>query len=221
VVDPYYQDEWVTIYHGDCRLILPELPKVDLVLTDPPYNVGIDYGENVNDKLSKKGYQKQIGDFINTTRDLSSNKLCLVLGSKPLLDWWRFIPDAKLIVVKMGAISNNRIKGLTLQYNPVLTTVPSNRYMADLWEDIRWPGEGYFYNEDRYGHPAMTPLKLAKRLVAIFSNEGIILDPYLGVGTMAVASKTLNRKCIGIEIEEKYCEIAANRCRQSVMELMV
>jgi len=144
----------------------------------------------------------------------------LVLGSKPLLDWWQFIPDAKLIIVRMGAVSNNKIKGLTLQYHPILTTVPSNKYMPDLWEDIRWPGEGYYFNEDRYGHPAMTPEKLARRLVSIFSEAGqTIVDPYLGCGTFAIASKLLNRKCIGIEIEEKYCEIASNRCRQMVMEL--
>jgi site-specific DNA-methyltransferase (adenine-specific) len=222
-VNPYYQDSYVTIYHGDCREILPTLPdnSVDLVLTDPPYNVGIDYGEGVNDKLSRKEYQRQIEGFVSITRALSGGKLCLVLGSKPLLDWWQFIPEAKLIVVKMGAISNNKIKGLTLQYHPLLTTVPSNTYMSDLWEDIRWPGEGYYFNEPRFGHPAMTPEKLARRCVSIFTEgpSAAVLDPFLGSGTVAVASKLLNRKCIGIEIEEKYCEIAANRCRQSVMEL--
>ena len=146
MIKPYYQDNYVTIYHGDCREVLPELPdkSVDLVLTDPPYNVGIDYGEGVDDKLSPKEYQEQIQLFIKSARALSDSKLCLVLGSKPLLDWWQLLPEAKLIIVKMGAVSNNKIKGLTLQFHPVLTTVPSNTYMPDLWEDIRWPGEGYF-----------------------------------------------------------------------------
>lgn len=222
---PYYEDKWVQIFHGDCREILPQLPdnSVDLVLTDPPYNVGIDYGADVNDKLPRKEYQQQIEGFVSITRALSGGKIVLVLGSKPLLDWWQFIPEAKLIVVKMGAISNNKIKGLTLQYHPLLTTVPSNTYMSDLWEDIRWPGEGYFFNEPRFGHPAMTPEKLARRCIGIFTDgpSATVLDPFLGSGTVAVASKLLNRKCIGIEIEEKYCEIAANRCRQSVMELNV
>ena len=216
---PYYQDEWVTIYHGDNREFLPSI-KGDLLATDPPYNVGIEYGDGVNDKLPRKEYLKLIDDFINITRAVSDGKVALVLGSKPLLDWWQFIPEAKLIIVKMGAISNNKIKGLTLQYHPILTTVPSNTYMSDLWEDIRWPGEGYYFNEDRYGHPAMTPEKLARRIIGIFSEIGqTIVDPYLGSGTFAVASKLLNRYCIGIEIEEKYCEIAAKRCSQGVFKL--
>jgi len=219
----YYSDKWVAIACGDCREILPQLDvKVDLVLTDPPYNVGIDYGKDVDDKLAPKEYREQIRLFIKTTRDLSDSKLCLVLGSKPLLDWWQFLPEAKLIVVKMGAISNNKIKGLTLQYHPLLTTIKSNTYMPDLWEDIRWPGEGYYFNEPRFGHPAMTPEKLARRCVGIFTDvpSNIVLDPFLGSGTVAVASKLLNRRCIGIEIEEKYCEIAAKRCCQEVMELV-
>jgi len=224
--EPYYRDNQadIVIYHSDCRLILPLIPaqSIDLVLTDPPYNVGIDYGPSVNDKLPKKEYLKTIQEFLAMARDLSGDKLVLILGSKLILDWWQHIPEAKLIIVKMGAISNNKIKGLTLQYRPILTTVPSNTYMSDLWEDIRWPGEGYYFNEERYGHPAMTPEKLARRLVSIFTEAlgQVVLDPYCGCGTMAVASKVLNRHFIGIEIEEKYCEIAAKRLSQSVMRLV-
>ena len=220
--DVYFKDEDSLIYCADCRGILPLChdKSIDLVLTDPPYNVGIEYGDSVNDKLPRKEYLELIEDFVVTTRSLSGNRLVLILGSKLLLDWWQFIPDSKLIIVKMGAISNNKIKGLTLQYRPVLTTVKSNSFMSDLWEGIRWPGEGYYFNEKRFGHPAMTPEKLARRLVSIFSETGqVILDPYLGSGTFAAASKLLNRKCIGIEIEEKYCEIVAKRLSQSVMRL--
>ena len=222
---PYYldRDYGQVIYCSDNRLILPQIPdkSIDLVLTDPPYNVGIDYGDSSNDKLPAVAYQKLIKELIERFLVMTDGKVALVLGSKPLLDWWMSIPKAKLIIVKMGAISNNKIKGLHLQYHPVLTTVQSNTYMSDLWEDIRWPGEGYFFNEERYGHPAMTPEKLARRLVSIFTDgpEKIVLDAYCGSGTMAVASKCLNRFFIGIEIEEKYCEIAKNRLAQSVMRL--
>lgn len=218
---PFYHDEWVTIHHMDYREGLSEITAVDLVLTDPPYNVGIDYGD-YKDSLKFPEYREEIGKFINKARALSGNRIVLVLGSKVLKCWWDFLPEAKLIIVRMGAVSNNKMKNLSLQFHPVLTTVPSNTYLPDLWEDIRWPGEGYFFNEPRFGHPAMTPEKLARRLVAIFSEPGqTILDPFLGVGTMAIASKVLNRYCIGFEIERKYCEIAANRCRQMVMELEV
>jgi len=217
---PYYQHEAVTIYHGDCREILPELPKVDLVLTDPPYNVGKDYGK-YKDNLKPKDYWLLASWLKSESDRLADGNINLVLGSYGdiLRGWWNLLPKAKLIVVKMGAISRNCAKNLFLQYHTVLTTVPSNRKIPDLWEDIRWPGEGYFFNEPRFGHPAMTPETLARKLASLFSPDGgLILDPFLGVGTIAVGAKVTGRRSIGIEIEEKYCEIAANRCRQSVME---
>lgn len=73
---------------------------------------------------------------------------------------------------------------------------------------------------ERNFHPTVKPLKLMSYLVTLGSRSGdIILDPFMGSGTTNLACQIFGRKCIGIEIEEKYCEIAANRCRQSVMEL--
>jgi len=216
---PYYQDEWVQIYKQDYWLAPDEILGSNRLITDPPYNFGVKY-DSYNDKLKARDYQLLIKRFITRANLIAGGNVVLVLGSKILREWWNYIPQAKLIIVRMGAISNNRIKGLTLQYHPILTTVPSNTYMSDLWEDIRWPGEGYYFNEQRYGHPAMTPEKLARRLVSIFSEEGqIILDPFGGVGTIAVAAKLLNRHCKTFEISEKYCEIAAKRCSQGVFDL--
>jgi len=225
-VKHYYKDEWVAIYHADCRDILPLIPdkSFDLVLTDPPYNVGKDYGI-YKDNLKKAEYWALASWIVEEAKRLASSNINLVLGSYGdiLRGWWNLVPDAKLIIVKMGAISRNCAKNLFLQYHCILTTVPSNQKVADLWENIRWPGEGYFFDEPRYGHPAMTPEKLAKRLASYFSptDNSVILDPFLGVGTMAVGAKSVNRKCIGIEIGEKYCEIAAKRCCQAVMRLNV
>ena len=222
---PYYRDEQadIVIYNADCRDILPHIPdkSIDLVLTDPPYNVGKDYGI-YKDNLKPKDYWELAGWIKSEINRLARGQCALVLGSYGdiLRGWWNILPEAKLIVVKMGAISRNCAKNLFLQYHTVLTTVPSNRKIPDLWEDIRWPGEGYFFNEDRYGHPAMTPEKLSRKLVSLFSpNDGVIVDPFLGVGTMAMGAKVVGRKCIGIEIEEKYCAIAKQRLSQSVMRL--
>jgi len=222
---PYFRDPTadIAIYCADCRLVLPLIPdkRIDLVLTDPPYNVGKDYGI-YKDKLKKADYWTLATWLVNETKRLADGNINLVLGSYGdiLRGWWNLIPEAKLVVVKMGAISRNCAKNLFLQYHTVLTTVPSNRKIPDLWEDIRWPGEGYFFNEDRYGHPAMTPEKLARKLASLFSPDGgLVVDPFLGVGTMAIGAKVVGRKCIGIEIEERYCEIAKNRLAQSVMKL--
>lgn len=217
-----YPDDFINkIICGDCIEVMKEMPDgcVDLILVDPPYNVKIDYGK-YKDKLKPKEYLKLIGELTKEFKRISDNKMVIILGSKSeiLRAWWNNIPDAKLIIVRMGATSNNKIKNLGLQYHSVLTTVKSNKWMPDLWEDIRWPGEGYFYNEPRYGHPAMTPLKLAKRCIILFSKESsIIFDPFMGSGTIARASKDLKNKFIGIEINSEYCKIAEGRLAQGAL----
>jgi len=187
---------------------------VDLVLTDPPYNVGINYA-NSTDKLTPQEYENGIILLLEQFTKLSDS-IQLILGSsaKILLPWWNNLPGSKLIIVKMGAFSHNRINGFSLQYRSVLTSAKniSHTWSPDLWEDIRWPGEGYYFNEDRYGHPAMTPLKLVLRLIGLCTQEnGLILDPFCGSGTTCVAAKKLGRRYIGIDISEKYCEIARQR----------
>lgn len=217
-----YPEDFVNkVICGDCLEVMKEMPDgcVDLILVDPPYNVKIDYGK-YKDKLKPKEYLKLIGELTKEFKRISDNKMVIILGSKGeiLRAWWNNIPDAKLIIVRMGATSNNKIKNLGLQYHAVLTTVKSSKWMPDLWDDIRWPGEGYFYNEPRYGHPAMTPLKLAKRCIILFSKESsIIFDPFMGSGTIARASKDLKNKFIGIEINPEYCKIAEERLAQGVL----
>ena len=102
--------------------------------------------------------------------------------------------------------------------------------MQDYWDDIPFVYAGSIRHEEAImkpmtnekAHPCQMPLALARRCILFSSNESdMTVDPFLGTGTFAFAAKQLNRCCIGYEIEEKYCEIAANRCRQMVMELEV
>ncbi len=207
-----------TIITGNCLEVMKDWPDgcVDLVLTDPQYNVGINY-VNSQDKLLPQEYEKQIKRLLREL-DRLTDSIQLVLGSsaKILLPWWNNLPKAKLIVVKLGAFSHNRINGFSLQYHSVLTTAKniSKTWSSDLWEDIRWPGEGYYFNEERYGHPAMTPLALALRLIGLCTKEDtIVLDCYSGSGTIPVAAKMLGRRYIGIDISSEYCQIAKDRLR--------
>jgi site-specific DNA-methyltransferase (adenine-specific) len=94
--------------------------------------------------------------------------------------------------------------------------------VSDLWDGIRLKGEGYFFREETYGHPGYTPKPIMHRCVTLLSPEGgTVLDPFCGTGTTLRAAKDLGRKAIGIEIEERYCEIAAKRMAQTVMDLGV
>ena len=209
---PYYSDDWVQIYLGDCREILPQLPKVDLVLTDPPFNAGREFD---NDNLSTEEW----GSFC---------------------DWFASTVHGDNILVEVNKKDNVMRQALDkyhlYRYAICLNYTNSMRNGTvgyHNWGLILWYGRGKCHKryKDRidsalhstkseFSHPSPKEVTHYKKLCEMFSpNDGLIVDPFLGSGTTAVASKELNRKCIGIEIEEKYCEIAANRCRQDVMVL--
>lgn len=212
---PYYETELGKLYCGDCFEIMPQLGPVDLVLTDPPYNCGKNYGK-ASDKLSDDAYE----DLIKTIVDLSKN-IVVVLGSQILPKWWKFLPNSKLIIVKVAAgMSSLKPKGFVPKFRPILTTIPTNIFMGDLWDDIRWPGEGYFFKERNYDHPCIAPEALMAKCVQIFATkDALIIDPFSGTGTTLVVSERFGHKWIGIEIEEKYCELAVKRIEAECKQL--
>ncbi len=227
-LNPYYQDEAVTIYHGDCREILPDLPKVDLVLTDPPYGVNGQYAESyIDDADSYWGW------FLPIIKTLRSAALRLVFTHRVAA--LRVITDADWIGcwckpnASSGRLGNSH---LFPSWEPVfLYGIHKSAglvYGKDVWvcDAVKVSAEGMSHGRERFArgtdspHPFPKPLLLYSEFARQFSAvDETILDPFLGSGTTAVAAKKLNRKCIGIEIEERYCEIAANRCRQMVMDL--
>jgi DNA modification methylase len=215
MIKPYYQDDAVTIYHGDCRDILPSLPKVDLVLADPPYNVGKDYGTH-NDSMPLGEYEHWAADCVAPCLLMAPNQFWVAPRYKLGL-WLSLLPKSHLIVIKRGASGPFR-EGWSDQFEIALATGKPQKCIPDLWTDIRLKGEGYFFREETYGHPGYTPAPIMERAILLLS-EHLVLDPFLGTGTTAYCAKKLGRKCIGIEIEEKYCEIAAKRCSQTVMKL--
>lgn len=188
---------------GDCLEKMKGLSdnSVDAVITDPVWNVGKDYG-TYKDNLSYADYTKLIRQLKAEWERVAQGRVAVVLGSEILKQWWDEFPKAKIIIVRLGEIVMTKRNNMHLQWKAILTTCASNDFTTDLWEDIRWPGEGYFFNEPRYGHPAMTPLKLMKRLVSLFTKEGnTVLEPFAGTGTTVVACQELNRNCTAIEID--------------------
>ena len=189
---PYYDHKGITIYHGDCREIIPYLEPVNLVLTDPPYNVGIDFGKNTNDLMPPDQYEEWCLSWFEM---FQSHGILLTPGIGNLGMWMKKNPRWIIAWVK-----DNSMKRITIGFNcwePIL-----------LWGQV----ETKLYRDviviptipQLKGHPTPKPLKLFSKLIDGFSN-GTVLDPFLGSGTTLVAAKQLNRKAIGIEIEEKYC----------------
>ena len=197
---PYFQDEWVTIYHGDCREILPALEKVDLVLTDPPYGITKAEWDVVP---STETFEKL---FNISERQIIFGGHFMDLPSK---DGW-------IIWNKMPFLKNGNQAELIWTSFLKKNIIIDFRYAGNVVGDTKRPN----YKREKAVFTSEKPFEFVTLLIDKYSNKNdLILDPFLGSGTTAYCAKKLNRRCIGIELEEKYCEIAAKRCSQSVMRL--
>jgi len=219
---PYYDQDGVTMYCGDCRFILPDLPKVDLVLTDPPY--GVDYQSN---RRSSK-FEKVYGDLAYPTEWLGMATKLIDRGSLYLFCNEASLDEAKLLLHN-AKWSSNRLLIWDKQSN---STGDLSNY--GLRTEFILYGTKMFspkLNGSRDGnlisiprvrpqdlkHPNEKPYLLMAYLVMKSTNPNeIVLDPFMGAGSSAKAARDLGRKYIGIEISEAYCEIAAKRCSQQV-----
>lgn len=205
---PYYEHAGITIYHADCRDVLPTLGPVDLVLTDPPYGTGWVRGGGA------------VGEFVARHERPSWDVF--------RLDWIDLIQQARRYAV-FGPVSResellSRFPGsVACRYNksnprPNGPTYEPIIVQPEPRRDMPWHLTAY--NGDNPYHPTQKPIEVMRWLVALVSDDGdSILDPFMGSGTTLRAAKDLGRRAIGIEIEERYCEIAARRLSQEVMAL--
>lgn len=216
---PYYDDgRGIVIYHGDCREILPHLPKVDLVLTDPPYGIAYDTGHRV------PGVTPWSGQIYCDENTSARDQALALLDGLPMLVFGsrKCNPPAGTRMVLVWD------KGAALGMGDLeLPWKPSS-------EEIYVIGKGFRGKRDEsnviYAHPTQAmakngrvhpnekPIKLIQKLLHKCP-AGVVCDPFMGSGTTLRAAKDLGRKAIGIEIEERYCEIAARRLAQEVLAL--
>jgi len=242
---PYYKNSHVTIYHGDCMDILPELNKVDMVLTDPPYGTTtcdwdcvIPFGplwEQLNKLIKENGAIVLFGsepfssalrmsNIKNYKYDIiwEKDKAANMLNSnRQILK----IHENISIFYKNQCVFNPQKVKLAKPYRHKNRNVDSDMFGSNSKSYNKngyttythsFPKSIQRFSKDNAGkgiHPTQKPIKLMEYLIKTYTNEKeTVLDFTAGSGTTAVACIQLNRKCIGIEIEEKYCEIAAKRC---------
>ncbi len=219
------------IYHGDCKEIYPEIKsKVDIVITDPPYNINFKYNK-YNDDLSDNDYINLISIFkgmpmaICQYPEETMRFIAPALGVPDEVLAWCYSSNInrqfRLINIYNKKVMFDRVK--QPYKNPTDKRVkkiinkqisngeePGTR-MYDWFSDIQLEKN---VNKKRTGniHPCPLPLKLLERLIILTTNEGdTVLDPFLGSGTTMLACKNLGRNCIGIELDKEYIDYAVTR----------
>ena len=216
--DPYYQDDHATIYHGDCLEIMSSL-TYDVVVTDPPY--GIDWSVGDHRKSRSKAHDGIANDKDTSVRDealaLSGDRPIACFGSLYLAP-----PEGTKHIAVWKKPCDAGVVGSTIGMRRDIEAI----YFLNVWptKTARWSSvvESVATGMRSYmpagaHHPHAKPEDIMARLIEM-SEHGTVLDPFMGSGTTLRAAKDLGRKSIGIELEEKYCEIAAKRLAQEVLE---
>lgn len=245
---PYYDEDGITIYHAEATTVLPSLEagSVSVVLADPPYSSG---GMVRNDRnaLTSAKYQRSgvpvLNEFTGDNRDQrawtswmsnwlwEAQRVTRPAGLCFVFTDWRQLPATTDAIqwggwIWRGIVTWHKPGGRRLQ----------NRFASDA-EYVVWGSNGPmpFDLESPAGpssvvsanastgtdreHIAQKPVEVMRHLLALDRTGGTVLDPFLGTGPTLRAAKDLGRKAIGIEIEERYCEIAVQRLAQGVLAL--
>ena len=196
--------------------------SIDIAFIDPPYNVGKKYGEGINDKLPEEEFNQLMQDIIAEFRRVTKKGFAFYLDWKQFQKFWKWMPDAEVIIIfkRSSGVVYSPLK-IVQHHHVILTTAPAlKKQCKSLWDDIRVMGEGYFFREEKFAHPAQTSLKASRRYIEYFSEEGdTVLDCFMGVGTTATAAKMEGRNYIGFELNKEFIKRAEKRIDSSVIDL--
>jgi DNA modification methylase len=219
----YYKDEYVTLYHADCREVLPQLEPVDLVLTDPPYGVSGEQNSKTRDSLKKNDYIS----FVDSVEYVKA--VILPAFTSALLQTKRAIITPGNRCVTLYPIPDSfgcfyQPASVGLQPWGRADAQPILYYGKFPRSSMLIPGSkcSYVLTESPIvnGHPCPKPLNAWRMLITHGTLDGdTILDPFTGSGTTLVAAKEQGLKAIGIEICEAYCEIAARRVQATQVSM--
>lgn len=210
--EPYYQQDGITIWHGDCREILPELGTSDIIVTDPPY--GIEYQSNVRPKWRRMPRIAGDQGFPAWIFDVLQFSVAMFVWCR--WDVMRQLPEPESFIAWIkGGGGIGDIEHAYIRQWEGCAFYPGRdhafiRRPCDVIQCPKVPPQSL-------KHPTEKPANAMYPLIA--AHSGNVLDPFMGVGSTLVAAKRLGRQAFGIEIEERYCEIAASRLSQGVLDL--
>jgi len=237
-MNPVYDRDGITVYLGDCRDVLPTLDAVDHVITDPPYNVS---EEDSDIRHVGTGELAQRRDFGEWDRDewhpgellaeahrlMRKGGSLLAFTSDRLLSAYRtnpgFAPRGTIVWEKTNPPPTPRPAYVSATEWIVWLQKPGSRAV--------WNGSGFTINLLRYpicggaeraGHPTQKPEALIRELIERHTDPGdVILDPFGGSLTTAVACKQLGRRCITVELDEGYVQAGIKRLEATTLPLFV
>ena len=222
---PYYQDDHVTLYHGDCLELADLWTCADVLVTDPPYGISYRPHGTYNAKTGKESatkMQRIASDQNTTARDSAIH----AWGTRPRIvfgTWRTPRPEPvehRLIWHKRGMppgpfnapfmLQDEEIyvtgKGFRSSSPPLRSVIPTDELRQGAAGEVA-----------KTGHPTPKPVSLMEILIDRCP-PGVIADPFAGSGATLLAAKNLGRRAIGVELEEKYCEIIAKRLSQEVLD---
>jgi len=242
MIQPYYQDSAVRIFHGDCRDVLPQIETADHWIFDPPYSQWTHEKQWIGAALTSDGKprvstaHKELG-FAPLSAELRA-EIC-VEAARRCRRWMLAFCDLESIFYWRQSVVTSGLDYVRCAIWDKVDSAPQftgDRPAASAEAIIcahpkgakRWNsgGKRNVYRHAVNGgtgakpHPSTKPEPLMCELIADFTDPGdLILDPFMGSGTTLVAAKRLGRQAIGIELEEKYCAIAAQRLSQGALDL--
>jgi len=221
-VTPYYQDDAVTIYYGDALSVLPTLDRADCIALDPPYSMVPNAFAGRDDGAAGTSATpvRLLTETLRETRRLLPEG-----GSAGLICDWRRMPDVSYLATLVGLRISTCVAWT--RDTPGMGSV-----FRSAWDPMLILSVGTPVVRDKAAvrnvvhtakprggeHPYEKPVALWRHLFDRVPS-GLVVDPFMGTGAALIAAVLSGHQAIGIEIEERYCEIAARRCSQEVLGL--
>ena len=239
-------NENITVIHADCRDVLKTLEPADMIVTSPPYNLGVDYDSH-DDNMTKGEYAKFASDVIQSLQLKHGSRVCIEIGGSgrnmPMgFVWQKAAYDSGLKLFSEIGMQHRKTNPcawgsylkadacytipnfhmLYVFYNGTdrkegdETTITKDEWVEWTrgWWRINW------YENRKSVHPAQFPVQLPTRCLRLFGHKSdLVIDPFMGLGTTAIACHEQKRRFIGIEQSEKYYEMAIQRIEERLMQL--
>lgn len=246
---PYYSQRNITIYHGDVKDILPRITQVDMIFTDPPYGHNNNNGDlihNIEVALGKSKVKKDPRPIFNDGEKEASDLVqflfqeskrllvpggCLCCccgggGPDPQFARWTLWLD-QCLNFKQMVVWDKGPMGMGWHYRRSYETVLVAQQPGSKcrWFDTSKKVENIIRHirkiiPRKTDHPTPKPVALVKHFLGLHSQEGdLVLDPFMGGGSTALAALEMNRKFIGVELTEQWCQLTVQRLEQKMKEL--